>query len=412
MIIRPEIIDLHPLMTSWRHALHKHPQIACQETYAHELIKGQLDKLGIPYTVMAGTGIVATIESHINTSGRTIGLRADMDALEVEEKNDFDHKSVIPGQKHGCGHDGHMTMLLGATAYLAKNRDRFNGTVCLIFQPGEEIGYGAKQMIKEGLLARFKMNDPIYAYHTWPYAPAGSILISPGTWAAVDMFEGEFVGPGGHAAMPDECEDPISLYLKRELTHTEGPNRYKDLMKLHARFGVEMDALVRKFKSANKVAIWSETSCHTSTKEGVKNTFPESLRFYGTVRTTDPDVSREFERRMQGMIVDAAKGRLEYHRVTPALINNPEQAEICRKLAEEFVGKENAKDFPSKTTGEDFAFIMQHRPGSFILLGQGTGNLQSPQDKPLHDTEFDFNDDVLPIGVEFWARLVEQKLAL
>jgi amidohydrolase len=368
-------------MQGWRRHLHAHPELAfdCHQTAA--FVAGRLREFGVDdvHEGIAKTGIVAIIEGQ--GEGPVIGLRADMDALPIMEATGAAHASTIPGKMHACGHDGHTTMLLGAAKYLAETRN-FAGKVALIFQPAEESGGGAGVMCAEGLMDRFGIGS-VYALHNVPGIEIGQILTTPGPiMAAVDTFEVHITGVGGHGAMPHETADPIPAAIA---------------------IAQAMPTIVSRNNYALDDLVISVTQMHAGT---VDNVIPSTAYINGTVRTFDAAVQDMVERRM-GEIVDghaAAFGvgaELNYVRGYPATINEPQATAFAAAVAGEVVGAEKVDGNSGREMGaEDFAYMLQERPGAYMFLGAGPG-------AGLHHPEFDFNDAISPIGASIFARLVE-----
>jgi amidohydrolase len=368
-------------MQGWRRHLHAHPELAfdCHQTAA--FVAGRLREFGVDdvHEGIAKTGIVAIIEGQ--GEGPVIGLRADMDALPIMEATGAAHASTIPGKMHACGHDGHTTMLLGAAKYLAETRN-FAGKVALIFQPAEESGGGAGVMCAEGLMDRFGIGS-VYALHNVPGIEIGQILTTPGPiMAAVDTFEVHITGVGGHGAMPHETADPIPAAIA---------------------IAQAMPTIVSRNNYALDDLVISVTQMHAGT---VDNVIPSTAYINGTVRTFDAAVQDMVERRM-GEIVDghaAAFGvgaELNYVRGYPATINEPQATAFAAAVAGEVVGAEKVDGNSGREMGaEDFAYMLQERPGAYLFLGAGPG-------AGLHHPEYDFNDAIAPIGASIFARLVE-----
>ncbi len=368
-------------MQGWRRHLHAHPELAfdCHETagfVAERLREFGVDEL---HERIATSGIVAIIEGQ--GEGPVIGLRADMDALPIAEATGAEHASTHEGKMHACGHDGHTTMLLGAAKYLSETRN-FKGKVALIFQPAEESGGGAGVMCDEGIMERFGIGS-VYALHNVPGLDEGQILTTPGPiMAAVDTFEVFIDGVGGHGAMPHETADPIPPAIA---------------------IAQAMPTIVSRNNYALDDLVISVTQMHAGT---VDNVIPSTAYINGTVRTFDTTVQDMVERRM-GEIVSGhgaafgVKARLVYTRGYPATINDADATRFAATVAAEVVGNEKVDDNAGREMGaEDFAYMLQERPGAYLFLGAGPG-------AGLHHPEFDFNDAISPIGASIFARLVE-----
>ena len=322
-------------------------------------------------------------------SGRSIGLRADMDCLPIQEANDFGHRSRHEGRMHACGHDGHTAMLLGAARYLAATRN-FDGTAYLIFQPAEESGAGAEVMVREGLFARFPA-DEVYAVHNWPELPPGKIAVGTGpVMAATDELRIVLRGTGGHAAMPHLVIDPV-VAAAQVITA---------LQTIASRNASPLDAIV--------VSI---TSLQTS-QAGAFNVIPDSVTLAGTVRSLRPETRDLAERRVREIaakVAEAMGARAEvaYMRGYPATINSAREAAFAAAVGERLFGKENVDTAPWPTMGgEDFSYFLRERPGAYVFLGQGGG----AGGCFLHNPAYDFNDEVIPLGAGYLAALVEQAL--
>ncbi|WP_224814934.1 M20 aminoacylase family protein [Hasllibacter sp. MH4015] len=368
-------------LKAWRRHLHAHPELQfdCHQTAA--FVVERLREFGITeiHEGIAKTGLVAIIEGQ--GDGPTIGLRADMDALPMEEITGADYASTIPGKMHACGHDGHTTMLLGAAKYLAETR-AFKGRVALIFQPAEEDGGGGEVMVQEGIMDRFGI-ERVFGIHNVPGAPEGAFFTNDGALlAAVDTFYVDITGKGGHGAYPHECIDPIPPALA-----------------MAEAFG---SIVSRNHRSLDDLVV-SVTQIHSGT---ASNIIPADAHLNGTVRTFDTAIQDMVERRM-GEIVDgiaAAYGvqvKLVYERGYPATINDAAQAAFAIDVARDVVGADAVDPNASREMGaEDFAYMLQARPGAYVFLGAGEG-------AGLHHPAFDFNEDIAPIGASFFARLVE-----
>lgn len=369
-------------MTAWRRYLHAHPELGfdCHETAA--FVVERLREFGITRveTGIATSGIVAIIEGQ--SEGPTIGLRADMDALPIKESTGLPYTSDNEGTMHACGHDGHTTMLLGAARYLAETRN-FAGRVALIFQPAEEGPGGAKVMVEEGILERYDI-EQIYALHTLPGVPEGQFLTTPGPiMAAADTFHIDITGRGGHGAFPQECRDPVV-----------------------AACGIvqAIQTIVSRNSSVNEDVVISVTQIHTGT---IDNVIPETAYLNGTIRTFEKATQEMVFRRMEEIVQGQAaaygvQAELRIDLGYPPTKNDPEAAEFAGKVANSIVGREAVTlDYPPEMGAEDFAYMLEARPGAYLFLGQGDG-------PGLHHPEFNFNDAVAPIGASFFARLVEQ----
>jgi hippurate hydrolase len=384
------IREFHGDLIAIRHDLHAHPELGFEEVRTAGVIARSLQLLGIEtHTGIGKTGVVGVIRGTRCDSGRSIGLRADMDALPMREENEFEYRSTAPQRMHGCGHDGHMTMLLGAARYLAATR-RFNGTVNLIFQPGEEGFAGAKAMIEDGLFERFPC-DSVYAMHNWPSLPPGTIGLNSGAMmAAADRFEITISGRGGHGAHPYLTIDPVVV-------------------------AAHLITAAQSIVSRNVGPLESAVVSICAVEAGDLNAMsviPREARLVGTVRSFKPAIQDLVEKRLGEIAhsVAAAFGataRLNYRRLYPATINSPEEAAFAGRVAASLVGPEHVfEDIEPSMGAEDFSFMLQKRPGAYLRLGQGG----SESGCFLHNTRYDFNDAVIPLGSALFASLAEHAL--
>ena len=382
MPIINRIADYFDEMQAWRHHMHSHPELAfdCFETA--KFVKSKLEQFGVDkiYSEIAKTGIVAIING--KSTGKTIGLRADMDALPLEETTSKDYKSIKTGLMHACGHDGHTTMLLGAAKYLCETRN-FSGSVALIFQPAEEGGGGAKVMCKEGIMDRFQI-DEVYGIHNDPGSPLGFFQTCIGSnMAAADDFTIKILGRGGHAAEPEETIDPLVI-------------------------GVQLVQAIQTISSRNLSAlenvVISVTQFHAGTTH---NIIPNEAYINGTVRTLSKEAQRLVVKRLQELCKGHGHGfggkiKLGYNYGYPATVNHQRETNFAAEAAKEIVGVQNV-DINAKPimASEDFSYMLEERPGCYFHVGQGVG-------VPVHNPEYDFNDDLSPIGASFFAKLIEK----
>lgn len=375
------IAALAPDMQRWRRYLHAHPELNfdCHETAA--FITARLEEFGISeiHTGIATSGIVAIIDSGV--PGPTIGLRADIDALPIREATGAEHASTVTGKMHACGHDGHTTMLLGAAKYLHETRN-FKGRVALLFQPAEEDGGGGEVMVQEGVMDRFDITR-VFAIHNVPGAPEGQFFTTPGPiMAAVDTVTVQITGKGGHGAYPQDTIDPIPPAIA-----------------IAQAFGTIVS---RNTRSLDDLVI-SVTQIHAG---DASNVIPGEAMLNGTVRTFDPIVQDMVQRRMTEIVAGTASAfnvsaTLTYERGYPATVNDADQTAFAAEVARGVVGAGAVIDDSTKEMGaEDFAYMLQARPGAYLFLGAGEG-------AGLHHPQFDFNDAIAPIGASFFARLVE-----
>ena len=376
-------------MTEWRRDIHAHPEIAFEEVRTSNLVASKLEEWGIEvHRDIAKTGLVGVLKGRDNgASSRSIGLRADMDALPMEEENDVPYKSTNPGKFHGCGHDGHTTMLLGAAKYLAETRN-FAGTVNFIFQPAEEGAGGGRVMVEEGLFDRFPC-DEVYGMHNWPKLDAGEVAVVPGPiMAAADLFLITVTAKGGHAAMPHLCNDPVVIA---------------------AQLVTAFQTLVSRNTDPLDSAVISVAQIHAGSAH---NVIAEQATLSGTVRTFKPetqDMIEEGMKRIAKGICDGFGAELEfdYQRGYPATVNHEEQSAFAAKIAGNVVGQENVIFDEDPVMGaEDFSYMLLQRPGAYLWLGQAGG----PSSCMVHNPRYDFNDEVLPIGASLFANMVETRL--
>jgi amidohydrolase len=387
------IVAMHPELTAFRRDLHAHPELGFEELRTAARVAEALRVCGVDevHTGIGRTGVVGLIRGHGQgpQAARSVGLRADMDALPLREENDFAWRSAKPGLMHGCGHDGHTTMLLGAARALAQTRN-FAGTVVLIFQPGEEGFGGAKAMIDDGLFDRFPV-DSIYAMHNWPALPPGTIGINPGPMmAAADRVEITVNGRGGHGAHPYLAVDPV-LVAAHIITAAQ--------------------SLVSRNVNPLDHAVVSLCSMQAG-DPGAFSVIPRQARLIGTVRSFRREVQDMIEERLAALAEGVALGfgasaTLDYTRSYPATINDPALAVFAADVAASLVGEDHVvRDLPPSMGAEDFSFMLQVKPGAYLRLGQG-----SEGGCFLHSSRYDFNDDVLPLGAALLASLAEQSLA-
>lgn len=389
MAVINRIADFHNDMVEWRHDIHAHPETAFEEVRTAGVVAEKLQSFGMEvHTGLAKTGVVGVLKC--GNSDRKIGLRADMDALDLQELADVAHKSKHDGKMHACGHDGHTTMLLGAARYLAETKN-FDGTIYFIFQPAEENEAGGRLMVDEGLFDQFPCTD-VYGMHNMPGIPVGQIALMPGPMmASADFFEIVVTGVGAHGAMPHQGVDPILV----------GSEIITGLQRIVSR---TVDPLKQAVISATKFQ-----SGHTT------NVIPETALIAGTTRafsTKVQDIMEEEIRRVAEGIAAAHGATIAYtydRRYAPT-INTPEETEIAHRAAATVVGEENVRRDLDPTMGaEDFSWMLQARPGCYIWVGNGESG--EPGGCMVHNPNYDFNDEVLPIGASYWVKLVEQELA-
>ncbi|MEZ4463980.1 MAG: M20 aminoacylase family protein [bacterium] len=384
MKIAHEIMALQPDLTAWRRHLHSQPELAYEEVKTAAFIAEQLASFGFEvHTGIGGTGVVGTLRA--GTGGGAIGLRADMDALPMQEAGDRPWRSQTPGVFHGCGHDGHMTMLLGAARHLAATR-RFSGTVHAIFQPAEEGEGGAKAMIEDGLFERFPC-DVVYAIHNWPALPVGSLAVRPGAMmASADQFDIVVRGKSGHAAMPHLCLDPIVVA---------------------AHLVTAAQAIVSRTTDPADAAVLSICQIHAGS---AYNVIPDAVTLAGTARAltvaTRARLEADLQRVCAGIAATyGAEIELRWELGYPPTVNHAGPAATVARVASGLFERVHT-DLPATMGAEDFAFMLEARPGAYIWLGQDGG----PHACGLHNTRYDFNDAVAPHGVALFTALVEDAL--
>lgn len=380
--------NLHQQMQEWRRDLHAHPETAYEEFRTADKVKNLLQSFGLKvHTGLATTGVVATLKGNLPGEG-VIGLRADMDALNLQELNSFAHCSRHEGKMHGCGHDGHTCMLLGAAAYLAENPD-FAGSVVFIFQPAEEGEAGAKSMIEQGLFEQFPV-DAVYGMHNWPGLEAGQFAVHKGAvMSAMDTFDIEIRGRGCHGGMPHLGIDPVTV----------AGQLINSLQNVVSR---QLDPL--------KSGVLSITQMSGG---DAYNVVPDSVTLSGTCRNFSVEVQDHLEENMQRQVEHicaafGAEGQVRYNKVYPATVNDPEHAERCAQVAEQLVGSDKVqRDMAPSMGAEDFAFMLQQRPGAYIWIGNGSAE----GGRGLHNPYYDFNDGILPLGASYWVQLVNTLLS-
>ncbi len=369
-----------------RRDIHAHPELGYKELRTSELVARELAAYGVEvHRGLAGTGVVGRLKA--GRANRAIGLRANMDALPIHEKNDFAHRSANDGVMHACGHDGHTTMLLGAARYLAETRN-FDGTVHFIFQPAEEGGGGARVMIEEGLFEKFPC-DAVYGMHNWATAPAGTFGIRAGpTMAASGNFDLVVEGRGAHAARPESGVDPVVVA---------------------ANMVMAIQTVASRNVSAIDAVVVSVTQVHGG---HAYNVIPDEVTLKGNVRAYRPEVIAKIgpalARIADGVAATyGAKAKLDFRMLYPPLVNHAEEARLAGDAAAEVVGEANVnRDMPPRTASEDFSYMLEARPGAFIFIGNGKAGGASD----VHNPHYDFNDDIIPLGASFFVRLIEKNL--
>ncbi len=386
------IAQFHPELTAFRRDLHAHPELGFEEVYTSARVQEALRLAGVDevHTGLGKTGVVGVVRGQSTASGRMTGLRADMDALTMSETNEFPWRSARAGMMHGCGHDGHVSMLIGAARYLAETRN-FDGTAVLIFQPGEEGFAGAKAMIDDGLFQRFPV-DAVYAMHNWPGMPPGTFGLLPGPMmAAADRITIEITGKGGHGAHAYLTVDPV-------------------LVAGHIITAVQ--SIVSRNVRPIDAAVVSLCGLQAGDLHAM-SVVPGKAILVGTVRTFLPEVQDLVERRLSELCSAVALGfgataTVRYERIYPATVNAPRETNFAAGVAEALVGADHVERNMEPSMGaEDFSFMLQVKPGAYLRIGQGgQGSCM------LHNSRYDFNDDILPLGAAMHASLVEHAMPL
>lgn len=396
MKLHPEIVAKQTELIRIRRDLHAHPELCFAEQRTADLIAEQLTQWGI--TVHRGlgiTGVVGTLTGNAGPSERAIGLRADMDALPLEERNTFAHRSKHAGKMHACGHDGHVTMLLGAAHYLSQHR-HFCGQVYFIFQPAEEHGGGAHEMIKAGLFKLFPC-DAVFALHNWPGMPAGSFGVRTGAMmASSNEFKITVTGKGAHAALPHHGDDPLFAACQ---------------------IALGLQSIITRNKCPSDAAVLSITQIHGG---DTSNIIPEQAWLAGTVRTFDVATLNLIEQRLRDIATHTAAAHqcrvdIQFDRNYPPTINHPNETALAIDVMRTIVATENIiTDVPPTMGAEDFSFMLQEKPGCYIFIGNGEGAHRQigHGEGPcmLHNPSYDFNDDIIALGATFWAQLVNTYL--
>ncbi len=387
MPIVNRIADLHGEITAWRHDIHAHPELLYDVHRTAASVAEKLKSFGCDEVVtgIGRTGVVGVIRgSKPDDGGRVIGLRADMDALPIEEATDLPYRSTVPGKMHACGHDGHTAMLLGAARYLTETRN-FAGTAVVIFQPAEEGGAGGKAMVQDGLMDRFRIKE-VYGMHNYPGLPVGRFGLRPGPlMAAADRLTIEIEGRGGHAARPHISIDPVLV---------------------GAQIINQIQSIVSRNVDPLQAAVISICVFQAGSTD---NVIPQTALLRGTARSLTPEVRDLLERRLHEVVTGTAQlygatAKLTYKRDYPVTRNHERQAAFAAAVAAQVVGQERVDDrFAPVMGAEDFSFMLEARPGAFIFVGNGDS-------AGLHHPAYDFNDETIPIGTSYWVKLVETAL--
>lgn len=386
MPVKNRFAELHDEITAWRRDLHQHPELLFDTHRTADLVAERLRAFGCDEVVtgMGRTGVVAVIKGRKTGSGKVVGLRADMDALPIHETTGLDYASTEPGKMHACGHDGHTSMLLGAARYLAETRN-FDGTCVVIFQPAEEGGGGGREMCADGLMERFAI-DEVYGMHNWPGIPEGRFAIRSGPFfAATDKFEIVIEGRGGHAAKPHDTIDPTVIASHLVLA---------------------LQTIVSRNVDPTEQAVVSVTAIKTSSD--AFNVIPDRVEMIGTARTLSAEMRDLVETRMQALCETIPAGfggraTLDYERNYPVMVNHDAQTDFAAEVARSVSGQ--CDEAPLVMGGEDFAFMLEERPGAYILVGNGDTAM-------VHSADYDFNDAVIPSGCSWWAGLIEQRMPI
>jgi hippurate hydrolase len=384
MAIRNRFSELLPEITAWRRDIHENPELLFETHRTSQFVADRLAEFGCDEIVtgIGRTGVVALIKGRSDSKGKVVGLRADMDALPIEEATGLPYASKTPGVMHACGHDGHTAMLLGAAKYLAETRN-FDGTVAVIFQPAEEGGGGGLEMCKDGMMERFGI-DEVYGMHNWPGRPIGTFAIRPGPFfAATDTFEIVMEGKGGHAAKPNETVDSIVMA---------------------AQCVTALQSIVARNADPVEQIVVSVTSFESSSK--AFNVIPQSVTLRGTVRTLIPEMRALGRDRINDICTNTAAvfggvAHITYTEGYPATVNHEAETKFAAEAAATVSGD---CDFaPLVMGGEDFSYMLEERPGAYILMGNGDG-------ASVHHPEYNFNDEAIPAGCSWWVEMAETRL--
>jgi amidohydrolase len=389
-----EIVNIIPEVMTWRHELHAHPELGYEEKWTSDFVANKLKSFGLEVRRGLGiTGVVGVLkglDANLGGGGnKAIGLRADMDALPMTEENNFSYKSKFEGRMHACGHDGHTAMLLGAAKLLA-SQNNFDGTVYFIFQPAEEGGGGGLAMIEDGLFEQFPM-DSVWGMHNWPGMDEGSVAVHKGSvMAAADRFEVTVNGNGGHAAMPQATNDPVLATTAI----------VQALQQIVSRKQNPLDAVVVSVTQINAGSGF--------------NIIPQVTDFIGTIRTVNPDTRINVHKQFKDICEATAlaygcTADVSVIKGYPVTVNNTESSEKAIQVTSSIFGSSSVKTNMAPSMGaEDFAYMLEKTPGAYIWLGAGEGKSGCM----LHNTKYDFNDNILPLGIKYWEQLVKSELPL
>ena len=384
MPIVNRIAALHEEVTAWRRDIHEYPELQFDVHRTAGIVADKLREFGCDEVVtgIGRTGVVGVIRGKSTASGRVVGLRSDMDALPLTEITGLAHASTVPGKMHACGHDGHTAMLLGAAKYLAETRN-FDGTAVVIFQPAEEGGGGGEKMVEDGMMERFAIQQ-VYGMHNAPGLPVGQFGLRPGAlMASADEFTIDLEGKGGHAAKPHDCID--TTLVAAQLLQA-------------------LQSVVSRNVDPVESAVLSITSLHTG--GDAFNVIPQTVHMKGTIRTLKEEVRGQVEQRLRAMIDGLATAfdariTLDFMRGYPVTVNSEAEAMFAADVAQAIAGDDKVeRDRPPVLGAEDFSYMLNERPGALIWIGNGDTAM-------VHHPEYDFNDEVIPFGVSYWAKLTE-----
>ncbi len=385
MPVKNRFAELQPEIAAWRRDIHENPELLFEVHRTAGKVVGLLKEFGCDEVVegIGRTGVVGVIKGRTDTKGRVIGLRADMDALPIREQTGVPYASKTPGLMHACGHDGHTAMLLGAAKYLAETRN-FDGTAVVIFQPAEEGGGGGREMVKDGMLERFGIQE-VYGMHNMPGIPIGAFAIRPGAMmAAADQFDVKVTGKGGHAAKPHDCVDSVLVA---------------------AQIVVGVQSIASRNVDPLKEVVVSITTVKTESDS--YNVIPQTVTMKGTVRTLDPEVRDFVEARLKALVegiatAHGAVAELDYHRGYPVTMNAPEETEHAADVARAIAGACDMSIAPLMGA-EDFSFMLNERPGAYIFVGNGDTAM-------VHHPAYNFDDEAIPFGSSWYAGMVEARM--
>ena len=384
MPVKNRFAELLPEITAWRQDLHENPEILFETHRTAAIVAEKLTAFGCEDVVtgIGRTGVVGVIKGKTDTAGRVIGLRADMDALPIHEQTGLPYASKTDGAMHACGHDGHTAMLLGAAKYLSETRN-FDGTVVVIFQPAEEGGGGGREMCEDGMMDRFGIQE-VYGMHNWPGQPLGKFAIRPGPFfAATDQFDITIEGRGGHAAKPQETVDSVVVA---------------------AHVVMALQTIVSRNADPVDQAVVSVTSVESNSK--AFNVIAQSVHLKGTIRTLTPEMRTLAEDRLHKLVEATCEAygavpKITYYKGYPPMVNHVEQTDFAAKVAADVAG--SCDEAPLVMGGEDFAYMLEERPGAYILVGNG-------DTAAVHHAEYNFSDEAIPAGCSWWAEIVEQRM--